>query len=70
MAKEPVKFRSKQRHRKPEYSVEGMAVLQEFRKSNQGRLGQEIDPIIMGARKRGHGRGKASDAGPSKKRAA
>jgi hypothetical protein len=67
--KEPVKYKSKSR-RKAEQSVEGMALLKEFHARNRGRFGEEINPIIVGARKRGHGRGKASDAGPSKKRAA
>jgi hypothetical protein len=69
MPKELAKFKSKSR-RKAEYSNEGMALLKEFEKSNRGRLGQEIDSIITGGSKRGHGRGKARDAGPSKKRAA
>ena len=69
MPKELAKFKSKSR-RKAEYSNEGMALLKDFEKSNRGRFGQEIDSIITGGPKRGHGRGKARDAGPSKKRAA
>jgi len=67
--KEPIKYKSKSR-RKAEQSNEGMAQLKAFHAANRGRFGEEINPIILGGRKRGHGRGKASDAGPSKKRAA
>ena len=67
--KEPIKYKSRSR-RKAEYSNEGMALLEEFENENRGRLGEEISPIITGALKRGHGRGKARDAGPSRKRAA
>jgi hypothetical protein len=69
MAKELAKYKTKSK-RKAEYTKEGMAVLKNNEKANQGRSGEPINPVIMGARKRGHGRGKASDAGPSKKRAA
>jgi hypothetical protein len=69
MPKELTKFKGKSR-RKPEYTKEGMALLEEFQRSNRGRTGEEINPIITGGRKRGHGRGKASDAGPSKKKRA
>jgi hypothetical protein len=70
MPKELAKFKSKPKRRKAEYSVEGMALLKEFERSNRGRAGLEINPITTGGPKRGHGRGKARDAGPSKKRAA
>jgi hypothetical protein len=69
MGKELTKFKSKSR-RKPEYSREGMALQREFEQENKGRPGLPIDNVIMGGRKRGHGRGKASDAGPSRKRKA
>jgi len=69
MPKELAKFKSKSK-RKPEYSKEGMAVLENFQRSNRGQVGQEINSIIIGGPKRGHGRGKARDAGPSKKRRA
>jgi hypothetical protein len=69
MPKELAKFKSKSR-RKAEYSRQGMAMAEEFQKSNRGRVGLEINSIIIGGPKRGHGRGKARDAGPSKKRAA
>jgi hypothetical protein len=67
MAKEPVKYKSKSR-RKPEYTKEGMVLLEKFEASNKGKFGQELNAITSGARKRGHGRGKARDAGPSRKR--
>jgi len=67
--KEPIKYKSRSR-RKAEYSTEGTALLEKFQASNRGRLGQEINNIIAGGPKRGHGRGKARDAGPPKKRAA
>jgi hypothetical protein len=67
MPKELAKFKSKSK-RKAEYSKEGMAVLDEFQRSNRGREGLEINAITAGGPKRGHGRGKARDAGPSKKR--
>ena len=66
MPKEPAKYKSKSK-RKPEYSKAGMVQLEEFQRANRGKKGQEIDNVILGGRKRGHGRGKASDAGPSKK---
>jgi len=69
MPKERAKFKSKSK-RTAEYSKAGMTLLEDFRRSNRGRTGAEIDNIIMGGPKRGHGRGKASDAGPSKKRRA
>ena len=69
MTKELAKFKSKSK-RKAEYSKEGMALLEQFQRANRGRQGEEINPVIIGAAKRGHGRGKASDAGPSKKRRA
>ena len=69
MPKELTKFKSKSK-RKPEYTKEGMAVLETFQQSNRGKRGLEIDNIITGGPKRGHGRGKASDAGPSRKRRA
>ena len=69
MLKELTKFKSKSR-RKPEYTKEGMAVLEDFQRSNRGSTGLEINNIIVGGPKRGHGRGKASDAGPSRKRRA
>ena len=69
MAKEPIKYKSKNR-RKPEYTNEGMAQLKGFQRENQGETGMEINNVITGGPKRGHGRGKASDAGPSKKRKA
>ena len=67
MAKEIIKFKSKNR-RKPEYTREGMAQQKDFEQENKGHFGMPIDNIIMGGKKRGHGRGKASDAGPSRKR--
>lgn len=67
MGKEIIKFKSKNR-RKPEYTREGMALLEEFRLQNKGQRGMTIDNLILGGKKRGHGRGKASDAGPSRKR--
>ena len=69
MPKERAKFKNKSK-RKPEYSKAGMALLEGFERSNRGRAGEEINNVIMGGPKRGHGRGKASDAGPSKKRRA
>ena len=69
MPKEPSKYKSKSK-RKAEYSSQGMALLEELRRSNRGRAGEEINQIIIGGPKRGHGRGKASDAGPSKKKRA
>jgi hypothetical protein len=69
MTKEITKFNSKNR-RKAEYTKEGMAQQEEFRRENKGSAGMPIDNVIMGGRKRGHGRGKASDAGPSRKRKA
>jgi hypothetical protein len=67
MTKEIIKFKSKSR-RKPEYSREGMAQLEEFQRENKGQSGLPVNNVIMGGRKRGHGRGKASDTGPSRKR--
>ena len=67
MPKELTKFKSKSK-RKAEYSKQGTALLEDFRKSNRGRTGEAINQIIIGGPKRGHGRGKASDAGPSKKK--
>jgi len=69
MAKELAKFKSKSR-KKPEYSKAGTVLLEDFQQSNRGRQGEEINSIIIGGPKRGHGRGKARDAGPSKKRRA
>ena len=69
MAKEIIKFKYKSR-RKPEYTEAGMAQLKEFERENAGRFGMEINNLILGGRKRGHGRGKASDAGPSRTRKA
>jgi hypothetical protein len=69
MTKELAKYKTKSK-RKPEYTKEGMAILEKTGKANQGRIGEPVNPVITGARKRGHGRGKASDAGPSKRRAA
>jgi hypothetical protein len=66
MPKDPAKFKSKSKL-KPEYSKEGMVLQENFEKSNRGKKGLEIDNVITGGPKRGHGRGKASDAGPSKK---
>lgn len=69
MTKDITKFRRKTR-RKPEYTKEGMAQQEEFERANRGNVGMEIDPVITGGPKRGHGRGKASDAGPPRKRKA
>jgi len=69
MPKELAKFKGKSK-RKAEYSKEGMAVLEDFQRTTRGKAGAEIDSIIIGGPKRGHGRGKARDAGPSRKRAA
>jgi hypothetical protein len=69
MTKETIKFTSKNR-RKAEYTIEGMAQLEEFQRENRGQLSLSPNNVILGGRKRGHGRGKASDAGPSKKRKA
>jgi hypothetical protein len=66
MAKEIIKFKGKSR-RKPEYTREGMAQQKQFEQENKGQFGLPINNVIMGGRKRGHGRGKASDAGPSRK---
>jgi hypothetical protein len=66
MPKELSKYKYKPR-RKAEYSNAAIAALEEFRKGNQGKNGMPIDNVIAGGAKRGHGRGKASDAGPSKK---
>jgi hypothetical protein len=66
MPKEPAKFKSRSK-RKPEYSKAGTVLLENFQRSNRGKTGEKIDNIIVGGPKRGHGRGKASDAGPSKK---
>jgi len=65
MTKELTKYKTKSK-RKAEYSAAGMALNESFQRSNRGRKGEEINNIILGGRKRGHGRGKASDAGPSK----
>jgi hypothetical protein len=67
MTKEITKFKFKTR-RKAESTMEGMAGLKKLRQENKGRIGLTIDNVITGGPKRGHGRGKASDAGPSKKR--
>jgi hypothetical protein len=67
MGKEIIKFKSKSR-RKPEYTREGMAQDESFKQENKGEAGLPINNVIMGGKKRGHGRGKASDAGPSRKR--
>ena len=67
MTKEITKFKNKTR-RKAETTMEGMARLNKLRQENKGRIGLTIDNVITGRPKRGHGRGKASDAGPSKKR--
>jgi hypothetical protein len=67
MAKEIIKFKSKSR-RKAEYTREGMAQEDAFKQENKGHVGMPINNVIMGGKKRGHGRGKASDAGPSRKR--
>jgi hypothetical protein len=67
MPKELAKFKNKSK-RKAEYSKQGMALLEDFQRSNRGRTGEEINPIITGGPKRGYGRGKASDAGPSRKK--
>jgi hypothetical protein len=67
MPKELAKYEGKSK-RKPEYSKEGMVILEEFRRSNRGQFGLEVNSITIGGPKRGHGRGKARDAGPSKKR--
>jgi len=67
MTKEITKFKYKSR-RKAESTKEGMARLNKFQQENRGRVGMTIDNVITGGPKRGHGRGKASDAGPSRKR--
>ncbi len=69
MAKLVSKFKFKPR-RKAEYTNAGMAQLKDFERQNQGVTGMPINNVIAGGPKRGHGRGKASDAGPSKKRKA
>jgi hypothetical protein len=73
MAKYVSKFKY-QPKRKAEYTPAGMAQLKELEQQNKGKKGLEVDPevdtVITGGPKRGHGRGKASDAGPSKKRTA
>jgi hypothetical protein len=69
MGKEITKFKSKSR-RKPEYTREGMAQQEQFEQENKGHAGMPINNVILGGKKRGHGRGKASDAGPSRKRKA
>ena len=69
MGKEPIKFKYKNR-RKSEYTKEGMVQLEKFHRQNRGEFGLEVDNVILGLKKRGHGRGKARDAGPSKKKAA
>jgi hypothetical protein len=69
MGKEPIKYKSKPR-RKAEYTKEGTTDLEKLQEANEGRFAQEIDNVITGGPKRGHGRGKASDAGPSRKRVA
>jgi hypothetical protein len=57
-------------HSKAEYSPAGIAQAKELERQNKGKIGLEIDNVLAGGPKRGHGRGKASDAGPSKKRTA
>lgn len=69
MAKYISKSKYKPR-RKAEYSPAGMALAKEFEQQNKGKAGLTINNVITGGPKRGHGRGKASDAGPSKKRKA
>jgi hypothetical protein len=69
MAKDITKFKTKTR-RKPEYTKEGMAQLDAFRRENRGQAGLPVNNVITGGKKRGHGRGKAPDAGPSRKRKA
>jgi hypothetical protein len=69
MAKEIIKYKSKNRT-KAGYTREGMAQDEALREENRGQGGLTIDNVIMGGRKRGHGRGKASDAGPPRKKKA
>jgi hypothetical protein len=69
MTKELTKYHYKSR-RKAEYTMEGNAQLEKFQQENKGKIAMPIDNVIAGGRKRGHGRGKASDAGPSRKRRA
>jgi hypothetical protein len=66
MGKEPIKVKYKNR-RKPEYTKEGMVQLENFQRQNQGKFGLDADAVILGLKKRGHGRGKARDAGPAKR---
>jgi hypothetical protein len=67
MAKGLSKYNYKPRG-KAEYSNAGIAELKEFQRQNKRKIGMPINNVITGGPKRGHGRGKASDAGPSKKR--
>jgi hypothetical protein len=69
MTKEAIKFKYKNR-RKPEYTKEGMVQLEIFQRQNQGTIGPEADAVLLGLKKRGHGRGKARDAGPAKRKSA
>jgi hypothetical protein len=68
MAKEPIKYKYKTR-RKPESTKEGMALQEQLDRENQTTPALEVDNVLTGGKKRGHGRGKASDAGPSRKAA-
>lgn len=69
MGKELIKFKYRNR-RKPEYTKEGMIQQEKFQRQHQGRSGLDVNDVILGSKKRGHGRGKAGDAGPSKRKAA
>ena len=69
MTKELTKYKYKSR-RHAESTMEGTAQLEKFQQENKGKVGMPIDNVIVGGPKRGHGRGKASDAGPSRKRKA
>lgn len=60
---------SKYRHlagRKAEYSNAGIAALEELYRENQGEIGLPTNNVITRGPKRGYGRAKAPDTGPSK----
>ena len=52
--------------RKTDYSNAGIAALEQLYKENQGQIGLPMNKVITGKPKRGYGRAKTSDAGPSK----
>jgi hypothetical protein len=65
MAKELSKYRTIA-GRKAEYSNAGIAALEELYRENQGEIWLPMNNVVTRGPKRGNGRAKASDAGPSK----